>query len=94
MDGVKAEVKNDFTPNPSLLGHTTDNYIGKPTWPDPYLNGMIDEFKLYDYALTDEQVFQLAAVADAILVRSDCDELTLGEGCKISSVKGKNKRYA
>ncbi|UVV57444.1 hypothetical protein NXW60_03370 [Bacteroides fragilis] len=31
VDGVKAEIKTDFTVNPSLLGNTTDNYIGRPT---------------------------------------------------------------
>jgi len=79
VDGVKAEVKNDFTTNPSLLGHTTDNYIGKPTWPDPYLNGMIDDFRLYDHALADEQIYKISSEADAILVEEDKTKLTLGD---------------
>ena len=65
--------------NPSLLGNTTDNYIGRPTWPDPYLNGGIDDFRLYDYALTDRQVYELASVADGRLVQEDRDGLSLGD---------------
>lgn len=79
VDGVKAEIKTDFTVNPSLLGNTTDNYIGRPTWPDPYLNGGIDDFRLYDYALTDRQVYELASVADGRLVQEDRDGLSLGD---------------
>lgn len=78
VDGIKAEIKTDFTANPSLLGHTTDNYIGKPTWPDPYLNGMVDDFRIYDYALTDEQIYQISSSADPILVQEDKEKLSLG----------------
>lgn len=85
VDGVKAEVKTDFTVNPSSLGNTTDNYIGRPTWPDPYLNGMIDDFRLYDCALTDQQVYGLASVADDQLAREDRDKLSLGDLSAVTS---------
>lgn len=79
VDGIRAEVKTDFTTNPSCLGHTTDNYIGRPTWNDPYLNGLIDDFRIYDYALTREQVFSLSSMADATLAEADKHSLTLGD---------------
>jgi len=79
VDGIKAAVKKDFTTNPAKLGHTPDNYIGKPTWPDPYLDGMLDDFRIYDYALADRDVYKLAAVADAQLVLADCKTLSLGD---------------
>jgi hypothetical protein len=31
-------------------------YLGKSVWPDPILNGYIDNFKIFDSFLTDEQV--------------------------------------
>lgn len=85
VDGVKAEVKTDFTTNPSALGYTTDNYIGRPTWPDPYLNGMIDDFRIYNYALSEERVYELSSSADAVLVQDDKDRLELGD---LSTVTG------
>lgn len=31
---------------PRDLGQTSGNYIGKSQWPDPYLNGVIDDFQI------------------------------------------------
>lgn len=78
VDGIKVEIKENFTTNPSKLGNTKDNYIGRPTWPDPYLNGMIDDFRIYDYALTNSQVYRLSSVADSTLILQDKENLTLG----------------
>lgn len=33
-----------------------NNYIGKSQWPDPLLNGMIDDLRIYDFALDMSQV--------------------------------------
>lgn len=79
VDGVKAAVKEDFSTSPARMGYTTDNYIGRPTWPDPYLNGMIDELAIYDYSLSDEQVYRLSAAADQQLVLSDRETLSVGD---------------
>lgn len=79
VDGELVQTKEDFTTNPSRLGHTVDNYIGKPTWPDPHLKGMVDEFRLYNYALTQEQVHQISAQADEVLAREDAAKLDLGD---------------
>jgi hypothetical protein len=32
------------------------NYIGKSLWPDPLFNGRIDDFRIYNYALTDDEI--------------------------------------
>jgi len=37
------------------------NYIGRSQWPDPLLNGNIDDFRIYNYAFTGNEVSQLAA---------------------------------
>ncbi len=37
---------------PSDLGATTQNWIGRSQWPDPYLDGRIDDFRVYPVALT------------------------------------------
>ncbi|MDQ0060495.1 hypothetical protein J2T14_002667 [Paenibacillus harenae] len=32
------------------------NYIGKSQWPDPLLNGLIDEFRVYNYVLSADEI--------------------------------------
>ena len=73
---TRSVVTADKSPNesPSLSSCTN-----RPTRPDPYLNGGIDDFRLYDYALTDRQVYELASVADGRLVQEDRDGLSLGD---------------
>ena len=36
-----------------------NNYLGKSQWPDPLLNGMIDDFRIYDFALDMSQIASL-----------------------------------
>ena len=41
-----------MTLNPASLGNTVKNYLGKSQYGnDPYLNGAIDEFRIYNGAL-------------------------------------------
>jgi hypothetical protein len=47
---------------PSSLGATTQNYIGRSQYAaDAYLNGRVDEFRIYDDALNAAEVAALAA---------------------------------
>jgi hypothetical protein len=48
--------------NPSRLGlDTTQNYIGKSQWSnDPYLNGSVDDFRVYNHALSAAAIATLA----------------------------------
>ena len=38
----------------------TLNYIGKSQFSDPLLNGMLDEFRIYDHVLSADEILQLA----------------------------------
>ncbi|MDP4277780.1 MAG: LamG-like jellyroll fold domain-containing protein, partial [Bacteroidota bacterium] len=49
--------------NPSLLGNTKSNYIGKSQWPDPMLKGTVDEFRIYSQALLPSQILMLKNIA-------------------------------
>ncbi|MEY4916498.1 MAG: hypothetical protein RL616_411 [Verrucomicrobiota bacterium] len=51
LDGVAQSTNNAMTLTPSSMGSTTQNYLGKSQYADPYLNGSIDEFRLYDAPL-------------------------------------------
>ncbi|WP_338285290.1 LamG-like jellyroll fold domain-containing protein [Luteolibacter sp. LG18] len=45
---------------PSSMGSTTANYIGKSQFSDPYLNGSVDDFRIYNRALSQSEVAVLA----------------------------------
>jgi len=55
-------VTNDaLTNDPVSYGPTTQNWIGRSQWGDGdgYFNGLIDELKIFNYGLTNEEVGQL-----------------------------------
>jgi fibronectin type 3 domain-containing protein len=56
MDGVAVGTTNSMTLNPSILGSTLNNYLGKSQWNDPYLNGRIDDFRIYNTAVSAGEV--------------------------------------
>jgi hypothetical protein len=59
LDGTPVGTNSSMTLNPSSLGSTVNNYIGKSQYPDPYLNGSLDEFRIYNRALTAVEVAQV-----------------------------------
>ena len=59
INGVEVGRNETMTINPSMLGKTTQNYIGKSQWPDPQLNGRIDEFKIFNYALSSAEISEI-----------------------------------
>lgn len=77
VDGELVETKCDFTTNPSLFRNTKDNYIGKPTWPDQYFKGLIDDFRLYDVALSSDEIIEFASMGDSFIVNEDSMNLQL-----------------
>jgi autotransporter-associated beta strand protein len=67
VNGSAVGANHSMTLSPSSLGATSNNYIGKSQYPDPYLNGQIDEFQLHDRALAD---FEVAALANPATPRA------------------------
>jgi hypothetical protein len=52
-----------MTLNPADLGNTTNNYIGRSQWSnDPYLNAEIDDFVVYNRALSASEVADLGSM--------------------------------
>jgi O-glycosyl hydrolase len=56
VDGVSVGTNSAMTLRPATLGSTLNNYIGKSQWADPYLNGSIDEFRIYSVALSSAEI--------------------------------------
>lgn len=60
VGGVVAGSNSGLTLSPTDLGHTTNNWIGQSQYSDPPLNGTVDEFHIYDRALTAAEIQELA----------------------------------
>ncbi len=59
VDGVPVGTNNAMTLKPSQLNRTPNNFIGKSQWPDPYLNGRVDDLRIYSDALSPGEVATL-----------------------------------
>jgi hypothetical protein len=57
VDGVQVGSNTAMTLKPSNLGSTTQNWIGRSQYAaDPYLDGRVDDFRIYNRALTASEV--------------------------------------
>ena len=60
VNGLPAAANNAVTINPNDFT-PVNNYIGNSQWTaDPLLGGMIDDFRIYNYALSETAVLRLA----------------------------------
>ncbi|HZR16120.1 MAG TPA: LamG-like jellyroll fold domain-containing protein [Verrucomicrobiae bacterium] len=55
-NGVQVAFRTGFNITPQTVGHTFNDYIGRSQYADPYYNGSIDEFRIYNNALSPAQV--------------------------------------
>lgn len=61
VNGAEVGRNSGMTLTPTLMGATTQNWIGRSQWPDPYLNGRVDDFRIYPDALSASEVAALYA---------------------------------
>ena len=62
LNGVSVGTNSGMTIKPSSLGDTVNNYLGKSQYPDPYLDGSLDEFRIYNAALSAAEIAATAAL--------------------------------
>lgn len=61
VDGAQVGQQAPATMRPADLGDTGNNYIGRsPFSQDPYLDGQVDEFRIYDHVLSAAEIGMLA----------------------------------
>ncbi len=60
VNGTPVGTNPNMTLHPSDLGATTQNYIGRSQYADPYLNATVDDFQIYDGALSAADIGALA----------------------------------
>jgi uncharacterized protein len=63
INGTAVASNSSVTLTPSSLGSTGNNWIGRSQFGDPDLNASVDEFQLYDHALTAAEVQSLTTSA-------------------------------
>lgn len=69
VDGMLVGSNTATTLTPAALGPTVNNWLGRSQWNDPLFNGSIDEFRIYDGALSPLQVaISVAAGSDRVVV--------------------------
>jgi len=62
VNGQPVVTNTNMTLNPSSLGVTTNDWIGHSQFSaDPYLDATVDDFNIYNYALSASQVAALAS---------------------------------
>jgi hypothetical protein len=65
VDGSPAG-SGTITLAPSDLGVTTRNYLGKSQWNDPYFNGALDDFRIYERALSPSEASWLSLTSTPV----------------------------
>src|SRR5262245_26566219 len=60
LNGNPVATNPNMTLHPSSLGSTNQNWIGRSQYPDPFLNSIVDDFNIYDRALSAAEVANLA----------------------------------
>jgi hypothetical protein len=61
VNGAPVGTNTNMTLHPSDLGATNQNWIGRSQYPDPYLNATVDDFQIYDHALSAAEIAVLAS---------------------------------
>jgi arabinoxylan arabinofuranohydrolase len=64
VDGVEVGRNSNMTLSPDSLGITSQNYIGKSQYSDPYLNGRVDDFRIYSDALSASEIADISQAID------------------------------
>jgi len=57
LDGLSVATNNAINLTPALLGNTTQNWIGRSQYSsNPYLNGLVDDVRIYNGALSPGEI--------------------------------------
>ena len=65
LNGLPMGTNNTMKLRPSSLGGTANNYLGRSQYPDPYLNGSVDEFRIYNVGLSSAEIAATAVLGSS-----------------------------
>jgi endoglucanase len=77
LDGVAVGTNSGLTIKPASLGGTANNYIGKSQYPDPGLDGRVDEFCIYSAALSPAEIAATYALGPDQLLSTNCPPMSM-----------------
>jgi len=77
LNGLPVGTNNAMTLRPSSLGSTANNYLGRSQYPDPYLDGVIDEFRIYNVGLSAAEIAATAALGSSQLLSTNSPQMNL-----------------
>ncbi|MBF8191478.1 glycoside hydrolase family 127 protein [Nonomuraea sp. K274] len=92
VNGSPVGTNTGMTLKPSSLGPTGNNWIGKSQYGDAYLKAAVDEFQIYDRALTEAEIAALMSDAGGGNVASYRFDEESGERAGDSSGRGADAR--
>jgi hypothetical protein len=61
LDGVVVATNTSASYKPSDMGNTPNNWLGKSQYADAYLAASIDQFSIFNYALSGDEIAELAS---------------------------------
>jgi beta-xylosidase len=88
QDGVEVARKTGVTIKPGDIGGgtTTANYLGRSLYSaDKYFKGSMRDFRIYDHALSAQEVYALGYVSDLERVQTDAAALDLGDTSAVTA---------
>lgn len=91
LNGTVVATNSNMTLKPSALGNTTRNYLGKSQYNDPAYDGAIDDFAIYNRALSTAEIAALAGgqAAAGNIAQYKFDEA--GGGSTLQDSSGSNR---
>ncbi|MBN2293311.1 MAG: hypothetical protein JXM70_12850, partial [Pirellulales bacterium] len=87
VDGEAVATNPSMTIDPASF-NPVNNYIGQSQWPDPLFDGRIDNFRIYDYALSADEIAQLYlpfSFSSDPISNTDAAELKLYSGQSLAN---------
>ena len=88
VNGDEVASNPNMTLTPADMGNTTQDYIGRSQYPDPLLNASVDDFQIYDRALSAGEISALQTAPGAGNVASYTFDEAGGDTVTDSSGKG------
>jgi len=77
LNGQPVGMNGAMTLKPASLGYSTNNYIGKSQYNDPYLDAALDDFRIYSMALSPSEVAATYALGPGQVLSTNSPSMSL-----------------
>jgi len=77
LDGAAVGTNSAMKLNPVILGGTVNNYLGKSQYSDPYLNGVFDEFRIYNTGLSAAEIAATMALGSNVMLSTNSPPMSV-----------------